>query len=80
MKRWVVPKANDGFAGVTAIDTSNGCPTFSVAEAVIAPDVAVIVATPTPVPVAKPVADTVAALEDELQLTPLVTFCVLPSL
>jgi hypothetical protein len=76
----VVPKANDGLAGVTANDTSTGAPTLSVAEAVIAPDVAVMVAVPTPSPVAKPVADMVAALEDELQLTRLVTFCMLPSL
>jgi hypothetical protein len=76
----VVPKANDELAGVTASDTSTGCPTFSVAEAVIAPDVAVMVAVPTPSPVAEPVADMVAALEDELQLTRLVTFCMLPSL
>jgi len=76
----VVPKANDGLAGVTANDTSTGCPTVSVAEAVIAPDAAVIVAAPTPSPVAKPAADMVAAPADELQLTRLVRFCVLPSL
>lgn len=76
----MVPKANDGLAGVTASDTSTGAPTFSVAEAVIAPDVAVIIAAPMPAPVANPVLDTVAAPAEELQLTRLVTSCMLPLL
>jgi hypothetical protein len=78
---WFVPSANEGLAGVTARETSTGCPTLSVAVAVIDPELAAMVALPTPVPVAIPVLATVAVLfEEELQLTPLVTFCVLPSL
>ena len=77
----VVPSANDALAGVTASDTSTACPTFKVAVAVIEPDVAVIVALPTPAPVATPPATIVATpVADELQLTDPVRFCVLPSL
>ncbi len=76
-----MPSANEGLAGVTARETSTGCPTFSVAEAVIEPELAVMVALPTPVPVANPVLAMVAVLlDDELQLTVLVRSCVLPSL
>ena len=76
----LVPKANDGVAGVTAIETRTGCPTVSEAEAMIEPAAAVIVAVPTAAPVAKPPALIVAVEEDELQLTALVTSCTLPSL
>ena len=77
----VVPKANDGFAGVTAIETKTGCPTVSVAEPAIEPEAAVIVAVPTLAPVARPPAAIVAIdVGDELQVTLLVKFWVLPSL
>jgi len=77
----VVPRAKDGFAGVTAMDTRTGCPTLSVAEAVMEPEVAVMVALPTPAPVAKPpVAMMATVVGDELQFTALVRFCWLPSL
>jgi hypothetical protein len=77
----VVPSANEGFTGVTAIETSVACETVSTAGVVIEPEVAVMFAVPTPVPVAKPLLAIVATmLEDELQLTELVRFCVLPSL
>jgi hypothetical protein len=51
-----------------------------VAEAVMEPEVAVMVAVPTPTPVAKPLVAMVAAVEDELQVTVLVRSCVLPLL
>jgi hypothetical protein len=52
-----------------------------VAEAVIEPSVAVIVAVPTPAPFASPPAATFATdVNDELQLAALVRSCVLPSL
>jgi hypothetical protein len=58
-----------------------GCPTFSVVEDVIDPEVAAIVEAPTPSPVANPPAAIVATVvEEELQLTELVRFWVLPSL
>lgn len=76
-----MPNANDELAGVTAIETKVGCPTPSVVEAVIEPEVAVIVAVPTLTPVANPPAAIVATdVADELQVTLLVRFCVLPSL
>jgi hypothetical protein len=51
------------------------------ADALIDPEVALIVALPTPVPVANPPLAIVAtAFADELQLTVLVRVCVLPSL
>jgi hypothetical protein len=56
-------------------------PTFSVAEAVMEPEVAVTVAVPTPVPVANPPLAMVATVvNDELQVTELVRVCELPSL
>jgi len=66
----VVPRAKEGLAGVTASETRTGCPTLSVLEAVIEPDVAMIVAVPTPTPTANPPWDTVATLvADELHVT-----------
>jgi len=69
----VVPRANEGLAGVTASETKVGCPTLSVAEPVIEPDVAVIVAPPVLTPSANPPAETVATVvDDELHVTKLV--------
>lgn len=66
---------------MTANDTSTGCPTLRLAEPVIEPEVAVIVAPPMPVPVANPLAPIVATVgADELQFTALVNSCVLLSL
>jgi hypothetical protein len=75
-----VPIAKDALAGVTAIATSTACPTLSVAEPLIAPDVAVMIAVPTPCPLANPPLAMPATVEDEFQLTELVRSCVLPSL
>ena len=76
-----MPNAKEGLAGVTANDNSVGWPTFRVVELVTEPEVAVIVAAPTPVPLAEPAAEIVAtAGDEELQFTELVKFCVLPSL
>ena len=76
----MVPKANEGFTGVIAMETRAGCATFRVLEPVIGPKVAVMVALPVPTPVAKPVLLTLAtAGADELHVTELVRFCVLPS-
>src|SRR5580658_3787294 len=72
--------ARDALAGVTAIETSTACPTLSVAEPLIEPDVAVIIALPTPSPLANPLLAILATVEDELQLTELVRSCALPSL
>jgi hypothetical protein len=52
---------------------------LSVAEAVIEPEVAVMVAAPMPTPVAEPL-ELIAAPAVALQLTVPVRFCVLPSL
>jgi hypothetical protein len=77
----VVPSANDGLAGVTAIDTNTGCPTLKLAEALNDSKAAVIVVAPLPTPLAKPLEEMVAtAVTDELQLTLPLRFCVLPSL
>lgn len=76
-----MPRANEELAGVTVSDTRMAGPTLSVAEAVIEPEVAVRVAVPTPVPVAKPLLAMVATvIEDELHVTELLRFCVVPSL
>ena len=77
----VVPKANEGLAGVTATETSVADPIVSVADELIEPELAEIVAVPAPAPVARP-PEVMVATETgaELQATELVTFCVLPSL
>jgi hypothetical protein len=76
----VVPMANDALAGVTAIETSTASPTLSVAEPLIEPDVAVMIALPTPCPLANPPLAMLATVEDEFQVTELVRSCALPSL
>lgn len=71
--------AIDGFAGVTAIDTSVGAVTVtvSVVEPVTPPETALIVLVPAATPVANPPAVIVATLVvTELQVTELVKFCV----
>ena len=80
----VVPLGMDGLTGVTEIETSVAVVMVRVVEALTEPDVAVIVATPTALLVARPcvpgelLTATRAALE-ELQVMILVTFSVLPS-
>src|ERR1019366_4131537 len=65
----------------TASETKVGRPTLRVAEAAIEPEVAVMVALPTPAPVANPLSAMVAiAVEEEFQLTEAVRSCVLLSL
>jgi hypothetical protein len=67
-------------AGVIANDTNAGAPTVSVAEPLIVPEAAVIVAVPWPAPEAKPEPPTLAtAGDEEVQATEVVRFCVLPS-
>jgi len=81
MNCWVKPAATEAPAGVTEIEVNTGGATVSVADAVIKPDVAVIVVPPMPEPVANPPAAMVAtAVADEVQFTALVRFCMLPSL
>jgi hypothetical protein len=75
-----VPSAIEPFAGVTAIDTRLGAVTVSVAEPLIAPEAAVMVAVPLPTEVAIPLVFTVATdVAVELQVPDVVRFCLLPS-
>ncbi len=77
----VAPTAIEGFAGVTAIDTSAGAVTVSVVEPAIPPSVALIVEAPAFTPFAKPPVVIVATPgADEPHVTVLVRFCVLPPL
>ena len=78
------PSGIEEFAGVTAIDTRVALVTVSVAVPEIEPNVAVIVVGPTAKPSAVPFVGTVSLIEawvgtDEVQVTLLVMFCVLPS-
>ena len=76
----VVPAGTDGFAGVTAIDTSVGGVTVNVVDPPIEPSVAWIVALPVDIPVANPAPFMVATLVfEEDHDAELVVFCVLPS-
>ena len=81
----VVPLGIDGLAGVTAIDTSVAAVMVRVVEAAMEPEVAVIVPIPNALLAASPwlpaVLLTVARVgtTEKLQVTRLVTSCVLPS-
>jgi hypothetical protein len=77
----VVPAANDGFVGVTAIDASVAAVTVRVAEPLTFSIVAVIVAMPTATLEALPDASTVAtALSDDDHVAVAVTSFVVLSL
>src|SRR5882762_4454618 len=77
---FVVPKAKDGFEGVIAIESNTGGATLRLAEAVIEPEMAVMVALPVVAAIASPLLLTLATLgEEELQLVELVRFCVVAS-
>jgi hypothetical protein len=77
----LLPAATDTEAGVTAIDVNTAAVTVSVAEPLIVPDVAVIVADPCATLVASPPVFTVAIdVADELQVTVLVRVCCVPLL
>ena len=66
---------------MTAIDTSTAGPTLSVADPLIDPEAAAMVAVPTPAPVADPLELIAATVgNDELQVTLPLRSCVLPLL
>jgi len=72
-----VPFAIEGFAGVTAIDTSVAAVTVRVVEPVMPAETALIVLVPAATPVANPPAVIVATVVvTELHVAPLVKFCV----
>src|ERR1700733_9638654 len=71
----------DGFAGVTAIDTSVGGVTVRLAEPVVVPEAAWIVVPPAATPVANPAPVIVATpVLLDVQVTEVVRFCWFPSL
>jgi hypothetical protein len=71
----------EALVGVTAIEVNTAAGTISVAEALIVPDVAVMVAVPCAMLVANPVLLIVAIEGDEdAQAAVLVRFCVVPLL
>jgi hypothetical protein len=70
----------DGFAGVTAIDSSAAGPTVNAVLPVIPPELALIWEVPCAAPLARPAALIVATLVfDEVRVAELVRFWVLPS-
>jgi hypothetical protein len=76
---WLLPFAIDTLAGVTDIDVSTGAVTVNEADLLIKPDVAITLALPWATAVAKPPMLTVTvAFEEEVQLTVLVKFWVVP--
>ena len=79
-KAWVVPTANEGLAGVTAIEVKVAGATVRFVDPEIVPDVAVIEVLPATFAVASPPEemDAIPVAED-VQATLLVRFCVLPS-
>jgi hypothetical protein len=71
----VSPAGTDAVVGVTDIDVSTAAVTVRVAELLILPDVAVIVAVPVATAVAKPALVTVATeLAEELHVAVFVRF------
>src|ERR1700676_3175103 len=77
----VPPFVTEGFAGVTAMDTSVAAVTVSVVLPVMLLEAAWIVVVPAPTAVAKPAALIVATVTaEELHVAVLVRFCVVPSL
>ena len=77
---FVVPKAKDGFEGVIAIESNTGCATLRVAEPLIEPETAVMVALPMAAAVANPLLLTLATSGDEeFQLMEFTRLCVLAS-
>jgi hypothetical protein len=78
---WVVPRAADEFAGVTAIESNAAGFTVSVVDPVTAPEVALIVVVPDATALAKPALLMVATfVAVDFQVAELVRFLVLPSL
>jgi hypothetical protein len=76
-----VPTAIEGFAGVTAIETSVGAATESVVDPVMELDVAEIVVAPAASPFARPPLDMPAMRgDDDVHVAAAVTSFVLPSL
>jgi hypothetical protein len=77
----VLPAATDAVVGLTEIEVSIGAVTVKLAEPLIVPEVAVMVAVPGTTPVANPPLLTLAiALADEAQVTEPVRFWVVPLL
>jgi hypothetical protein len=73
----VSPAGTEAVAGVTEIELSTAAVTARVADPLTAPEVAVMVAVPVATPAANPPLFIVATeLEDEVQVTLLVKFCV----
>jgi hypothetical protein len=71
----------EGFAGVTAMETRVAVVTVRVVDPLTVPKVAATVVVPTPAPVARPLLEiVVTACNEELHVTALVRFWVLPSL
>jgi len=77
----VWPAATEAVDGVTAIEVSTAAVTVSVADPLIVPDWAAIVAVPVATLVARPALFTVATpVAEDVQLAVLVKFCVVPLL
>jgi len=78
---WFVPSAIEEFPGVTAMETRVAAVIVRVVDPLTVPKLAPTVVVPTPVPVARPLLEIVAtACNEELHVTVLVRFWVLPSL
>jgi hypothetical protein len=80
----VYPWANEVFAGETAMLTRAACPTVAEVDDEVEPDVAVIVAVPSPALVASPFVPVLLLItkmvaDDEPHVTSDVTSCVDPS-
>jgi hypothetical protein len=78
---WFVPDTVEGFAGVTAIETRAAAVTVRMVDPLTVPELAEMVVVPTLFAVARPPLEMVATpVDEELQVTVLVRFWVLPLL
>ena len=76
-----MPLATEGFAGVTATETSVAAVTVRLVLPEMEPEVARMVVDPVPTAVARPAVLIVATVPaEELHVAVLVRFCVVPSL
>jgi hypothetical protein len=76
----VYPAATDVVLGVTEIEINTGAVTVNVAELLMVPEVAVIVAVPAATLVANPLVTVATVVFDEVQLAVVVRFCFVPLL
>ena len=76
---WFVPFAIVALAGVIDIETRTGVVTVTLAEPLTVPDVALILAVPSRLPITNPALTGATVGEEDVHVAEVVRSCVLPS-